>query len=76
MNTTKSVYNRLFAEDKVELASERVELGLVEDNATRIAIASLNIAEMEKNIAAIKTRISYLEMRQGKSFCNCKDCKR
>lgn len=26
MNTTKSVYNRLFAEDKVELASERVEL--------------------------------------------------
>lgn len=31
MNTTKSVYNRLFAEDKVELASERVELGLVED---------------------------------------------
>ena len=33
MNTTKSVYNRLFAEDKVELASERVELGLVEDLA-------------------------------------------
>ena len=31
MNTTKSVYNRLFKEDKVELASERVELGLVED---------------------------------------------
>ena len=31
MNTTKSVYNRLFAEDKVELASERVELGLKED---------------------------------------------
>lgn len=31
MNTKKSVYNRLFAEDKVELASERVELGLVED---------------------------------------------
>ena len=26
MNTTKSVYNRLFAEDKVELAAERVEL--------------------------------------------------
>lgn len=31
MNTTKSVYNRLFSEDKVELASERVELGLIED---------------------------------------------
>jgi hypothetical protein len=31
MNTTKSVYNRLFAEDKVELASERVELALIDD---------------------------------------------
>ena len=31
MNTLKSVYNRLFQEDKVELDSERVELGLVED---------------------------------------------
>ena len=33
MNTTKSVYNRLFAEDKVELAKHEVELGLVEDLA-------------------------------------------
>jgi hypothetical protein len=31
MNTTKSVYNRLFAEDKVELAAERVELALIDD---------------------------------------------
>ena len=31
MNTTKSVYNRLFAEDKVELASERVELAVIDD---------------------------------------------
>ena len=31
MNTLKSVYNRLFAEDKVELASERVELGSLDD---------------------------------------------
>ena len=31
MNTTKSVYNRLFAEDKVELASERVELGTMDE---------------------------------------------
>jgi hypothetical protein len=31
MNTTKSVYNRLFAEDKVELASERVELAGLDD---------------------------------------------
>jgi hypothetical protein len=33
MNTTKSVYNRLFAEDKVELASERVELNLIDSMA-------------------------------------------
>ena len=31
MNTTKSVYNRLFAEDKVELESHKVELALVDD---------------------------------------------
>ena len=31
MNTTKSVYNKLFSEDKVELASERVELANIND---------------------------------------------
>jgi hypothetical protein len=40
MNTTKSVYNRLFAEDKVELASERIELGIVEDIAAASAKAN------------------------------------
>lgn len=33
MNTTKSVYNKLFSEDKVELGKHEVELGLVEDLA-------------------------------------------
>ena len=31
MNTTKSVYNKLFSEDKVELESHKVELALVDD---------------------------------------------
>ena len=31
MNTTKSVYNRLFSEDKVELGKHEVDLGLVDD---------------------------------------------
>ena len=31
MNTMKSVYNRLFAEDKVELGKHKVELGLIDD---------------------------------------------
>jgi hypothetical protein len=40
MNTTKSVYNRLFSEDKVELASERVELGVIEDITSSTAKAN------------------------------------
>lgn len=31
MNTTKSVYNRLFQEDKVELGKHEVELALLDD---------------------------------------------
>jgi hypothetical protein len=31
MNTTKSVYNRLFSEDKVELEKHEVELALIDD---------------------------------------------
>ena len=31
MNTTKSVYNKLFSEDKTELSKHEVELGLVQD---------------------------------------------
>lgn len=31
MNTTKSVYNKLFSEDKVELGKHEVELGLADD---------------------------------------------
>lgn len=40
MNTTKSVYNRLFKEDKVELASERVELASVQELEAAIKNAS------------------------------------
>ena len=49
MNTTKSVYNRLFAEDKVELASERVELGVVDDIASSTAKAN----KIESDIFAL-----------------------
>lgn len=31
MNTTKTIYNKLFSEDKVELASERVELKTMDE---------------------------------------------
>ncbi len=57
MNTTKSVYNRLFSEDKVELASERIELALVDDiqkmyNAAGKELSTANNAS-KKAIAAI-----------------------
>lgn len=44
MNTTKSVYNRLFAEDKVELASERVDLTSIDDfnKAAAITVKGVN----------------------------------
>lgn len=52
MNTTKSVYNRLFAEDKVELASERIELSLHDEAmaAYKLTFKAGNdaIAEMKK----------------------------
>ena len=31
MNTQKSVYNKLFKEDKIELESQKVELTLADD---------------------------------------------
>ena len=34
MNTTKSVYNKLFSEDKVELGKHEVKLALVDDVRT------------------------------------------
>lgn len=44
MNTTKSVYNRLFSEDKVELASERVDLTSIDDfnKAAAITVKGVN----------------------------------
>jgi hypothetical protein len=46
----KSVYNRLFAEDKVELASERVELGLKED-------ALETVKQFEKSYSTVDNEI-------------------
>ena len=49
MNTTKSVYNRLFAEDKVELASERVELGKHEVSLASIDDIQNKYSQLYKN---------------------------
>ena len=49
MNTTKSVYNRLFSEDKVELASERVELGKHEVSLASIDDIQNKYSQLYKN---------------------------
>ena len=50
MNTTKSVYNKLFAEDKVELGKHEVELFKVEDTLKLLdkGIAILKDADAQK----------------------------
>ena len=53
MNTTKSVYNRLFAENKVQLASERVELALADELKTYVKNANQATAQYAKQKAAI-----------------------
>lgn len=48
MNTTKSVYNKLFSEDKIELASERVELAGINDLKKIIAETRKNFDGFNK----------------------------
>ena len=55
--------------ERVELASERIELGLAQDMvayATRIGKASLYLSEMEKNIAALRQEYIVLGNEAGK----------
>ena len=61
MNTTKSVYNRLFAEDKVELASERIELGLVEDIASAKKQAQAQLTKFLKSDATVQKAVASLK---------------
>ena len=61
MNTTKSVYNKLFAEDKVELASERIELGLVEDIASAKKQAQAQLTKFLKSDATVQKAVASLK---------------
>ena len=62
MNTTKSVYNRLFSEDKVELASERIELGLIDDLKKDADKVSKQIGFVNKDISEVKKAIQLIGM--------------
>jgi molecular chaperone DnaK (HSP70) len=55
MNTTKSVYNRLFQEDKVELASERVELANVKEIPNKLKKILDTQKKLDKVIPQIET---------------------
>ena len=61
MNTTKSVYNRLFSEDKVELASNRIELGLVEDIASAKKQAQAQLTRFLKSDATVQKAVASLK---------------
>lgn len=61
MNTTKSVYNKLFSEDKIEFSSERVELAVIDDFKKYISDSK----EMSNTYNDLKKRIADLESQRA-----------
>jgi hypothetical protein len=65
MNTTKSVYNRLFAEDKVELEKHEVELASATDlpklYANALSMANVLLGEMGGKVATLKAILKQKE---------------
>ena len=77
MNTQKSVYNRLFKEEATELASHKVELGLIEDIASAKKQAQQQVtrflrsdATVQKSVAALKS--VYPDVLLNKDFAKKK----
>ena len=64
MNTTKSVYNKLFSEDKVELGKHKVNLGLIDDLQKRYNDAKKLANEIEGALIAFTGQKNSIE---GKS---------
>jgi len=61
MNTTKSVYNRLFKEEATELASHKVELGLIEDIAAAKKQAQQQVTRFLKSDATVQKAVAALK---------------
>ena len=57
MNTTKSVYNRLFSEDKVELGKHEVELGAAQDLEKEL----VNIVNLQNPISQNIDKLTNLD---------------
>lgn len=53
MNTEKQVFNKLFSNEKVELASQAYEFALADD----IKAAAKNLADFEGKIKSVKTKV-------------------
>ena len=63
MNTTKSVYNRLFAEDKVELGKHEVELATLDQLLTNFISATKREKESADEYLILKTDIARAKQR-------------
>ena len=57
MNTTKSVYNKLFSEDKVELGKHEVELGAAQDLEKEL----VNIVNLQNPISQNIDKLTNLD---------------
>jgi len=61
MNTTKSIYNKLFKEETTELASHKVELGLIEDIAAAKKQAQQQVTRFLKSDATVQKAVAALK---------------
>lgn len=56
MNTEKQVFNKLFSEEKVELASQRFEFGVIEDSRSLLE-KGFQFAEIQSEVIAIENKL-------------------
>ena len=74
MNTTKSVYNKLFSEDKVELGKHEIELALIDDAQKALADASKNEAsyysDFKASLNAIISQARAIEVKYNVLLSN------
>ena len=63
MNTTKSVYNKLFSEDKVELGKHEVELATLDQLLTNFISATKREKESADEYLILKTDIARAKQR-------------
>lgn len=76
MNTTKSVYNRLFQEDKVELGKHEVELATVKEVDAKLKSFGLPFGDMNKvqgSVSATQNALRALEKTINETLQDAKE---